>query len=187
MIRPRHLFAFAAALAATAPPLAAQQPDAVETPQPAAPGSLRAAAGDFIEAFNAMDEARFDAFWAEDATMFFPALAPRHRADRIVGRAAVLEVFHAFFAAVRPRRPRLGINPHQIQVQDYGDVAIFTFHLRSPDSTGRRTFVWRRVDGRWLIAHLHASSLEHPQSLNPPPPPTVPPSRPEEPPAGERG
>jgi ketosteroid isomerase-like protein len=187
MPRPRHLFVISAALAAAAAPLAAQQPDPAAAAQPAAPGSLRAAATDFIEAFNAMDEARFDAFWAEDATMFFPGMAPGHRADRITGRAAVLDVFHAFFAQVRPRRPRLNIRPEQIHVQEHGDAAILTFHLRSPDATGRRTFVWRRVDGRWLIAHLHASSLEHPQSPNPPPPPpTVPPSR-EEVPAGERG
>lgn len=84
MIRPRHFLALAA-LAATAAPLAAQQTDPAGTAQPAAPGSLRAAAGDFIEAFNALDQARFDAFWAEDATLFFPGFVPQHRADRVVG------------------------------------------------------------------------------------------------------
>ena len=180
----RNLLGFCV-LAAASPDLALAAAQTGAPPPPAAPagpGSIRAAAADFLDAFNAMDQARFDAFWAADATLFFPSLAPGTGADRIEGKAAITALFRRFFDFVRARRPdaRLGIEPHGLHVQEYGDVGIVTFHLRDDDDTGRRTFVFRRTAGRWLIAHLHASSLDNPRPSTPPPAPTPQPS-------GERG
>ena len=110
----------------------------------------------FISAFNALDRTRFDALFAEDVTLFFPASPFPVR--RIEGKQATLEWFGRFFDSLRKRGASPGIQPRDLKVQDYGDVAIATFHLGSGESVGRRTVVLRRLRGRWAIAHLHASS-----------------------------
>lgn len=43
-------------------------------------------------------------------------------------------------------------------VQTSGDFALVTFQIVRP-STARRTFVLKRVGGRWLITHMHASNF----------------------------
>jgi ketosteroid isomerase-like protein len=77
---------------------------------------------------------------------------------RIEGKQATLLWFGRFFDSLRKRGASPGIQPQDLLVQDYGDVAIATFHLGSGESVGRRTVVLRRQGGEWTIAHLHASS-----------------------------
>jgi hypothetical protein len=43
-------------------------------------------------------------------------------------------------------------------VQTSGDLALVTFQIPG-GSTARRTFVFRRIGGRWLITHMHASNF----------------------------
>jgi len=38
-------------------------------------------------------------------------------------------------------------------------AAVTSFHLRNDERTARRTIVFKRVDGAWRIAHLHASNV----------------------------
>jgi ketosteroid isomerase-like protein len=135
---------------------------------------VQSAATDFIAAFNTLDETRFDAFWADDATLFFPASVPGTGGARLDGKTAITGLFHAFFASIRRNRPGpnyLNIRPQDVHVQDYGDTAIVTFHLRDDDAIARRTLVMRRQAGRWLIAHMHASRIATPV---PPVAPTTP-------------
>ena len=51
---------------------------------------------------------------------------------------------------------------HDPGTVQFGDTAIVTFHLASSSaqspSLGRRTFVLRRIENRWRIVHLHAST-----------------------------
>ena len=110
----------------------------------------------FVSAFNALDRTRFDALFAEDVTLFFPASPFPVR--RIEGKGATLEWFGRFFDSLRERGTNPRIQPQDLMVQDYGDVAIATFHLGGGESVGRRTVVLRRQRGQWAIAHLHASS-----------------------------
>ncbi len=110
----------------------------------------------FVTAFNALDRTRFDALFAEDVTLFFPASPFPVR--RIEGKQATLEWFGRFFDSLRERGTNPNIQPQDLEVQDYGDVAIATFHLGGGESVGRRTVVLRRQRGQWAIAHLHASS-----------------------------
>ena len=128
-------------------------PDAAASPSASEP---EAAIHAFVAAFNALDRTRFDALFAEDVTLFFPA-AP-FPVRRIEGKAATLEWFGRFFDSLRQRGANPRIQPQDLHVQDYGDVAIATFHLGDGENVGRRTVVLRRQDGRWRIAHLHASS-----------------------------
>jgi len=154
-----HLLSSTAAaallLAACAAPGAAASASAAEV----GVGSPAAAASAFLEAFNALNSARFDSFFAEDATMFFPD-GPFPR-ERVEGKAAVTAAFRAFFEAARARgATRLNIRPQEMSVQDYGRFAVVSFHLRGGANLGRRSLVLRR-DGRdWRIVHFHASALE---------------------------
>lgn len=118
--------------------------------------SPEAAIQAFVSAFNALDRTRFDALFAEEVTLFFPS-AP-FPVRRVEGKEETLLWFGRFFDSLRKRGASPGIEPRDLKVQDYGDVAIATFHLGGGESVGRRTVVLRRQQGRWAIAHLHASS-----------------------------
>ena len=146
-----------AALAGAYPASAIASPearsDATPAPSPSGPG---AAIETFVSAFNALDRPRFDALFADDVTLFFPASPFPLR--RVQGREATLEWFGRLFDSLRERGASPNIAPQDLQVQDYGDVAIATFHLEAGESVGRRTVVLKRHGNQWLIAHLHASS-----------------------------
>lgn len=122
-----------------------------------AAGSAGAAAAEFVAAFNALDRSRFDPLFADDVTLFFPS-AP-FEVRRVDGKEAVLKWFGKFFDAARSRGGKLNIQPLDLRVQDYGNVAVVTFHLAGgADEIGRRTLVLRKHGSDWRIVHLHASS-----------------------------
>ena len=127
-------------------------------PQADAPTPAQAATA-FLEAFNALDAERFDSFFADDATMFFPdGPFPQQRVE---GKAAVTAAFHQFFDLARERgATRLGIRPQDLTAQEHGAFAVVTFHLRGNGNIGRRSLVFRREPNGWRIVHFHASSLE---------------------------
>ncbi len=123
---------------------------------------VRKAADSFIEAFKNLDWERFRSFFAADATMFFPAGVLR-RAD---GKDEAEAGFKAVFEEARKRRsgpPYLNIQPKDLKVQTVGDVAVMTFHLEGQTAVGRRTIIWRKQKGKWLIVHLHASGVMLPK------------------------
>jgi len=124
---------------------------------------VQAAAAAFVEAFNNLDWEKFRLGFTDDATVFFPFPQAPQRAS---GRAEVEAVFKRFFDEGRKRKgapPYLNIEPKGMQIQVLGDAAIVTFHLGDDDTVGRRTLVYQNQKGRWLIAHLHASSLARPK------------------------
>lgn len=115
----------------------------------------------FLESFNSMDAARFDEFFADDVTIFFPA-GPFPR-TRVNGKAAVTAAFHQLFELARARgTTRLGITPLDLQVQDYGSFAVVSFQLRGNGNVGRRSIILRRQGANWKIVHFHASALQEP-------------------------
>jgi uncharacterized protein (TIGR02246 family) len=119
---------------------------------------VRDAAASFVDAFNDLDWERFSASWAEDATAFFP---PRIEANRVEGRAAIVARFQAVFEDFPTEAsdpPYLSIEPRDLEVAILNGAAVVTFHLGDPAAQDRRTLVFVKRDGRWLIAHLHASS-----------------------------
>lgn len=125
--------------------------------------SPEAAASSFLAAFNALDRARFDPLFADDVTLFFPS-AP-FEVRRVEGKAAVLGWFGKFFDIARERSGKLNIKPADLKVQDYGAVAVVTFHINGGQNVGRRTLILRKNKNDWKIVHLHASSqpLEKPK------------------------
>ncbi len=156
------------ALAVVSTPGLAQPAAARTAPAPPQAGSAEAAVGEFIAALNAMDAARLGRLFAEDATIFFPSAPfPLRR----LGKAEAVRYFARLFEALRARGARLSdIVPRELHVQLYGDAAVASFHLTGGQELGRRTLVLRRLGGRWLIVHLHSSSLR----AAPPPPPAQP-------------
>ena len=143
-----------AALTCAVSPAAAQQPPAAATAQ-----SADQAVTAFLEAFDTLDADRFNAFFADDATMFFPS-GPFPQA-RVEGKAAVTAAFGRLFEMARQRGvTSLRLRPLDIQVQDHGPFAVASFHLRGNGNIGRRSIIMRREPTGWRIVHFHASSLE---------------------------
>ena len=54
--------------------------------------------------------------------------------------------------------------PQNLEVQVLSaESAVVSFHLRNSQRIARRTLVLKKVQGVWLIAHLHASTYAAPQ------------------------
>ena len=117
----------------------------------------------FLIPFSNQNVAGFIEYFAEDATVFFPAA--QFPAMRVEGRDAIARAFSAVFNRLGlPRatnRPTIQptIQPQDLKVQRFGDSAVVTFHLGSDTTRGRRTFVLRRASTGWRIVHLHASTI----------------------------
>ena len=122
-------------------------------------GEVRSAAAEFVSAFNGLDQRRFEALWADDATVFFPQ--PPFPIRRVDGKAEVLGWFKKFMDSQRSAGKSPGVDPKDLQIQMAGsNSAIVSFHLgSSPASAARRTLVYRREAGGWRIVHLHGSAL----------------------------
>ncbi len=125
--------------------------------------AVQKAADDFIVAFNNLEWEKFRNSFSNDATVFFPFIQAPHRANE---RAEVEPLFKQVFDGLRKRKPNppyQNIQPKDVQIQMLKDVAILTFHLPGDDTFGRRTLVFRKQKGNWLIAHLHASIFVKPK------------------------
>lgn len=123
-------------------------------------GEVQAAAAEFVSAFNALDQQRFDALWAEDASVFFPQ--PPFPIRRVDGKAEVVGWFKRFMDAQRSAGRSPEVDPKDLRIQMAGpDGALVSFHLGSSETAAtRRTLVYRREAGGWRIVHLHASALK---------------------------
>jgi ketosteroid isomerase-like protein len=113
----------------------------------------------FVQAFDNLDWERFRRFFADDATVFYP----RGTAGRAHGRAEFEANFQQVFTQIRGNRkqpPFMDLQPHDLYIQRFGDIAIATFHLNDrPGVLNRRTIVLHRVGDDWKIVHLHASEV----------------------------
>ena len=125
-------------------------------PLPASDDPPEQAVAQFLDAFRAMEPARFDSFFAPDATVFFPD--GRFPTNRLLPRAEALAAFHGFFETLKAQGlTRLQIDPVDLRIERFGDVAVVTFLLKGSESMGRRTVVFSKAEGGWRIVHLHAS------------------------------
>jgi uncharacterized protein (TIGR02246 family) len=108
----------------------------------------------FLRAVESRELERIAPFFEEDAQMFSPLGTYPARLD---GRAAVMEQFKAISEAMKQMPTPIRIDPQELIVREFGDIALLTFHLKLPGPLHRRSFVLRKRDGRWRIAHIHAS------------------------------
>ena len=64
------------------------------------------------------------------------------------------------FGTEKSSAPYLDIQPRDLTIQMFGDVAIATFHLDDrPGFLNRRTLVLHKTNSGWKIVHLHASEV----------------------------
>jgi ketosteroid isomerase-like protein len=123
---------------------------------PDANTDIRETLNSFFRAVEAMDLDRVAPFFDEDAQMFSPLGTYPARLD---GRAAILAQFKAIADAIKQMPAPLKIDPQQLVVREFGDLALVTFHLNLPGGPlHRRSFLLRKTGNRWQIVHIHASA-----------------------------
>jgi len=118
----------------------------------------------FVRAFENLDFEQFQSFFADNVTVFFPPSAMV--SARVDGKEKAMAVFKAFFQRVKEKKstpPYLDIKPEKMKIDLYQDVAIATFELNDPGALSRRTIVMKKINGQYLIIHLHASKADIPQ------------------------
>ena len=163
----RNIFVLIFALATLSNLASAQTQSDIQSKTPVDKDSLavQKAADDWVTSFNNLEWEKFRGSFSDDVSVFFPFIqAPR----RATGRVEVETLFKQFFDAVRKRKPGppyQSINPKDVHIQLLNkDAAIFTFHLPGDESFNRRTLVFKKKEGKWLIAHLHASVFSKPKT-----------------------
>lgn len=114
----------------------------------------------FVHAFSNLEWDKFTAFFADDATAFFPPSARfLYRAN---SKQEIEKIFKTVFEHAKENKsspPYIIIEPRDIKIQMAGSVAIVSFTLNDPGMLGRRTFVLKKEKEQWLIIHLHASGV----------------------------
>jgi ketosteroid isomerase-like protein len=130
-----------------------------QTEPTAAQPKVEDALANFVRAFDNLDWDTFRLAFSDDATVFYPRAFP----ERANGRAEFEKTFKVVFDQIRSGKtkpPYMDIQPKDMKVQLFGDIAIATFHL--DDRAGflnRRTVVLRNTKTGWKIVHLHASEV----------------------------
>ncbi|HUE77154.1 MAG TPA: nuclear transport factor 2 family protein, partial [Longimicrobiales bacterium] len=132
------------------------QPDTAE---------VMAAAESFLAAFNNLEWDAFHASFAPSATVFQPFREPWRNDDR----EEVAAFFGSLFEEIRSSSegpPYMRITPRDLRIEMLDAAGIVTFHLPGRETVGRRTLVFGRKQSidPWRLFHLHASSLERPES-----------------------
>ena len=121
--------------------------------------AVRETLAQFITAFDNLDWDGFRSAFADDATVFYPRGFP----ERANGRAEFEKNFKVVFEHIRQAKtatPFMDIQPRNLQLQIFGDIAIASFHLDDQIGfTNRRTIVLHRTERGWKIVHLHASEV----------------------------
>lgn len=115
---------------------------------------VRAAMNGFLEALNALDAEAINAHFAPDATAFFPVVA----SDRLNGKEAIAAIFQTYVTETKKNVAKTNIVAEEMRIERSGDMAVVSFQVHNPAAVSRRTFVFRRESGRWLIVHMHASN-----------------------------
>ena len=114
----------------------------------------------FLRAFSELKLDEMMAYYADDATSFFPI---RHHSPRLDGKEAIREAFARVLSRVRDSgATRIRLEAEDVHVREFDGVAVVTFHIRDDDLC-RRTLVLKPSRGRWLIEHMHASNAPLPE------------------------
>ena len=130
--------------------------------KPTSDTEVRATLSSFIQAFDNLDWDAFRMAFDDNATVFYPRAFPQ----RANGRAEYEQTFKKVFEQIRggkAKPPYMDIQPRDLKIQMFGDVAVATFHLDDrPGFLNRRTIVLKKTPAGWKIVHLHASEVSLP-------------------------
>jgi ketosteroid isomerase-like protein len=113
----------------------------------------------FVRVFDDPDWQTFRLAFDDNAIVFCPRAFP----ERANGRIEFEKTFKTVFEQIRSGKtatPCMDIQPKDMKIQLFGNVAIATFHL--DDRAGfvnRRTIVLDKSETGWKIVHLHASEV----------------------------
>ncbi|MFL5500937.1 MAG: YybH family protein [Gemmatimonadaceae bacterium] len=107
---------------------------------------------------TALDGDKAIAFWADDAVVQ-PAGSPA-----VVGKAAILNLYHEFFATMGVKE--LVGTPSRLSMAQSGDLAYETgvnrivIHTPGGDllDMGKYLIVWKKVGGQWYVGALSFTS-----------------------------
>jgi uncharacterized protein (TIGR02246 family) len=129
---------------------------------------INAVRSSYVEAIVAADAARVADLYSEDAIVLYPNHAP------IIGRAAILDYFTAFFGELKPEHFQL--TSEEIQVAGAWAFDRGTYQLRGVPLTGLDSvddhgkylvILQRQPDGSWKVARdMDNSSPPNTQSTN---------------------
>jgi len=114
----------------------------------------------FIDAFTNLNWQKFTDYFSDSATAFFPPSAKFP--SRANNKTEIEAVFKKVFDNARKQKsspPFIVIEPKDLKIQIFDEVAIVTFVLNDPELFGRRTIVLKEDNDKWLIVHLHASGV----------------------------
>lgn len=114
----------------------------------------------FLDAFRNLDWSAFMDYFADEASMFFPSTAKSARLAR--GKKEIESLFRPFFDHLRSQRrsaPYIDIDPLDLEIRLFDELALIMFHLDDPGQYGRRTIIMRRSNRVWKIFHVHASAF----------------------------
>ncbi len=138
---------------------------AADLPRPSPLDAVQA----FIRGIETGDVDLLAGSFTDNGTAFMPGESP----TRVAGRAEI----KAAFQRILPAGGAGPITPRDVLVQELGEVAIVTVHLRAlPEGVvtkattfPRRSFVLHWSEGRWRIVHLHASNFRIEPATEPKP------------------
>jgi len=156
-----HRTLVGAALAILACPYVVAQghPASTSSPKARAPrpilSSPKRTMDAFFVALNSFDAKGYAALLTDDASLFFTGAPFPLR--RVQGRDEIMRLVAPLFDGARAKGAKGTVVPHDILYQTWGDTSVVTFHIPVGSGLDRRTFVLRRLNGEWRIAHLHAS------------------------------
>jgi ketosteroid isomerase-like protein len=109
----------------------------------------------FLTAFSKLELENMMTCFSNNATSFFPIA---HQTTILVGKNEICKAFANVINKIRATGlSSIKLKPENIKIQDYGEIAIATFHIKNRN-LNRRTLVLRRTQDFWLIQHLHASN-----------------------------
>jgi ketosteroid isomerase-like protein len=128
---------------------------------------VREALDGFLSAFELGDITAMKAAFASNATSF-PRSFVKNGTDEVIdisayrrerGIPAQMRELISVVNASGREPPYFSIEPQNLEIQMYGDVALVTFHVGNKERLGRRTLVMAQIDDKWKIVHLHASNV----------------------------
>ena len=116
----------------------------------------------FLMAFENCDLPLMESFFAPDAT-YFDRAQPGSRNvesyERGIGMPAGMRELAEQLPRAGGRAPYHKVEPQNLLIQSFENVALCTFHLLNADTLGRRTVVLNRRHEGWRIVHIHASNV----------------------------
>ena len=121
---------------------------------------IELALSNFLDALSKGEKDRFESMFTENNTVFSPF-------PWATKRSTVQDSFAQLFEMLSARPPGQsggGLQPEDLAINVFDNVALITFHLNNnPNTLGRRTVIMVKEMDSWKVQHLHASSSQLPE------------------------